>query len=403
MTTILFVHGTGGRKAAYAETFQKMEKSLQSRRPDIDLVPCLWGDSLGAKLNADGASIPDYQESRGKVLTDEEASVRLWENLYRDSFYEMNQLGMRSQPNRIVPGQLLPGQDLKSRVEALKTNSTLQAKLNTLGIGAVFQQACATITGPDSEPFIRLLETASRPLDEDYAVIARAMVAQARMLCKDQGSYPQLLVDPQLRQAAVTAIEQALSRDEASKGVLFNRSKRWLSRLALGFGTHKVQRKRGAIIDGTYPFAGDILVYQGRGKKIREFIRSQIEHERIKPPIVLLAHSLGGIACVDLLIEADDLRDKVAYLITVGSQAPFFYEIGALQSLPYGEPLPDRFPQWLNIYDLRDFLSYVGNCEGIFAGKLMDVQVDNQQPFPEAHGAYWSNPQTWDAIERVLP
>jgi pimeloyl-ACP methyl ester carboxylesterase len=144
------------------------------------------------------------------------------------------------------------------------------------------------------------------------------------------------------------------------------------------------------------------MVYQAKGKTIREFIRSQIEHEQVEPPVILLAHSLGGIACVDLLIE-HDLRAKVACLVTVGSQAPFFYEIDALQTLAYGEPLPEHFPQWLNLYDLRDFLSYVGNCEGIFPGKLTDVQVDNRQPFPEAHGAYWANEQTWNAIEKVLP
>lgn len=156
-------------------------------------------------------------------------------------------------------------------------------------------------------------------------------------------------------------------------------------------------------MDGAYPFAGDILVYQAKGQKIRDFIREQIQNEQVEPPVVVMAHSLGGIACVDLLIE-QDLRDKVACLITVGSQAPFFYEIGALQRLAYGEPLPAHFPKkWLNIYDLRDFLSYVGDRPGIFPGKMTDHLVDNRQPFPEAHSAYWANEQTWDAIEQVLP
>jgi hypothetical protein len=119
--------------------------------------------------------------------------------------------------------------------------------------------------------------------------------------------------------------------------------------------------------------------------------------------VVLLAHSLGGIACVDLLIE-EDLTHKVAGLITVGSQAPFFYEIGALQTLPYGQPLPAHFPaRWLNIYALRDFLSYVGDQPGIFPGRVVDVLVNNQQPFPEAHGAYWANDETWKAIAEFLP
>jgi hypothetical protein len=88
--------------------------------------------------------------------------------------------------------------------------------------------------------------------------------------------------------------------------------------------------------------------------------------------------------------------------VTVGSQAPFLYEIGALPSLEPADPLPDHFPQWLNIYDRRDILSYVG--AGVLgADKVTDVQVDNNQPFPQSHSAYWSNDDVWNAIAQVLP
>jgi len=404
MTTVIFVHGTGGRKEAYAETLQQIEQALQKRRPNAKLVPCLWGDALGAKLNAGGASIPNYKEAQGgHKLTPEEESVRLWEALYKDPFYEMRLFGLRPlQTQRAVPGQFTPSQEFRGRVEALSTATELQSKLNILGIGIVFKQACEVITGADSRPFGRLLETTSSPLDGDYAAIARAIVSVSRLLCKEQEIYPWLLVNDQLRDEAVDAIQKTLTRDETSRGVLLDWTRSQLTGLALGFGTNQIRRKRGAVMDSAYPFAGDIMIYQAKGKEIREFIRSQIENEQVEPPVILLSHSLGGIACVDLLIE-QDLRDKVKCLVTVGSQAPFFYEIDALQTLPYGDPLPDHFPKWLNIYDLRDFLSYVGNCEGIFPGKLTDVQVDNRQPFPEAHGAYWANDQTWNAIEKVLP
>jgi hypothetical protein len=404
MTTVFFIHGTGGRQEAYALTLQQMEKGLQKRRPDVKLVPCLWGDLLGAKLNAGGASIPTYEDSQGgRQPTPEEEIIHLWEALYKDPFYEMRLLGLRPlQSQRAVPGQPTPSQELRTRVEALPADTALQSKLDALGIGSVFKQACEAITGVDSKPFGRLLETASRPLEGDYAAIARAIVSASRILCKEQEIYPRLLVDDDLRDKAVDTIQQALTRDETSRGVLLDWTKKQLAGLAFGIGTNKVRRKRGAIMDATYPFAGDILLYQAKGQTIREFIREQIESEQVESPVVLLAHSLGGIACVDLLIE-QDLREKVKYLITVGSQAPFFYEIGALQTLSYGKPLPEHFPQWLNIYDLRDFLSYVGNCEGIFPGKLTDVKVDNRQPFPEAHGAYWANEQTWDAITKILP
>jgi hypothetical protein len=395
MTSVIFVHGTGGRQNDYAVTFQQIERALIERRPDAKLIPCLWGDSLGARLNADGASIPDYDEAEGgKKLTPEEENIRLWEALYKDPFYEIRLLGLRSlQAQNNIPGRPSPSQELKVRIAALPTDSALQTNLEALGIGTFFLPACEAIAGSESQVFGRLLETAARPLESDYAAIARAIVAMIGFLYEEEWLQSPL-IDKKLRDEAVDIILKVLTDNETSRGVVTD----WIKGQLAGFATNAVMRRRGSITDGAYPFAGDIMVYQAKGKKIRDFIRSQIE--LVEPPVVLLAHSLGGIACVDLLIE-EDLRDRVKLLITAGSQAPFLYEIGALQTLEFGNPLPEHFPKWLNIYDLRDFLSYVG--EGVFPGKLKDVKVDNRQPFPQAHGAYWANAETWDAIAKVLP
>jgi hypothetical protein len=107
---------------------------------------------------------------------------------------------------------------------------------------------------------------------------------------------------------------------------------------------------------------------------------------------------LGGIACVDLLVEQS--LPQVVHLVTVGSQAPFMYEINALCSLEFGQPLPDHFPKWLNIYDLRDFLSYKGSK--IFP-KVKDEEVISKQPFPRSHSADWENDRTWECIMEIIP
>ena len=395
MTSVIFVHGTGGRQQDYAVTFQQIENALLRRRPDAKLIPCLWGEEpfLGAKLNADGASIPNYDESQGgKKPTPEEENIRLWEELYKDPFYEIRLLGLRSlQSQNPIPGRLTPSQEFKGRVANLTQDETLKTKLDALDLGEFFGKACQLIT--ESKLFGRLLETSARPLDGDYAAISRAIVAMSGILYEEREWFSPL-VDEKLRDEAVDAIFQVLSKLETSRGIVGD----WITGQFFSWGTNEIKRKRGAVTDGAYPFAGDIMVYQAKGKKIRDFIRSQIE--QVEPPVVLLAHSLGGIACVDLLIE-EDLRDRVKLLITAGSQAPFLYEIDALQTLDFGKPLPNHFPQWLNIYDLRDFLSYVG--EEVFPAKVVDVKVDNRQPFPAAHGAYWANKETWDAIEKVLP
>ncbi|MEN8219415.1 MAG: hypothetical protein ABFS56_24285 [Pseudomonadota bacterium] len=106
------------------------------------------------------------------------------------------------------------------------------------------------------------------------------------------------------------------------------------------------------------------MFYQSSGKAIRQFIHDKIME--IDGAVVLLAHSLGGIACAELLAEADkSLAEKVKLLVTVGSQTPYLYELDVLQSLRFedispDERLPSHFPAWLNVYDQHDLLSYIG-------------------------------------------
>jgi hypothetical protein len=87
---------------------------------------------------------------------------------------------------------------------------------------------------------------------------------------------------------------------------------------------------------------------------------------------------------------------QVQRLVTVGSQSGFLYEIGALPGLPYGTQLPEHVPAWLNIYDRRDILSYL--AAPVFGERAVDVAVDNGQPFPQSHSAYWTNPAVWREI-----
>ena len=65
------------------------------------------------------------------------------------------------------------------------------------------------------------------------------------------------------------------------------------------------------------------------------------------------------------------------------------------------ERLPPSFPLWLNLYDPNDFLSYVAEPVFQTAG-ICDVRIDSGQPFPEAHGAYWTNDATWRAIRAFV-
>jgi pimeloyl-ACP methyl ester carboxylesterase len=159
------------------------------------------------------------------------------------------------------------------------------------------------------------------------------------------------------------------------------------------------ERNRRDLYDSHATKVTDILHYQVRGHAIRDFIERRITDVSAGDgSITLLCHSLGGIAAVDLLVKKP--IPAVRQLITVGSQAGFLYESNCLWSLEYGQPLPEHFPPWRNIYDPADFLSY--RASDVFAPRASDFIVDNKQPFPQAHTAYWDNPQVIDEIKRRL-
>jgi hypothetical protein len=165
--------------------------------------------------------------------------------------------------------------------------------------------------------------------------------------------------------------------------------------------TPLVRHYRAGLSAGAALPVGDILLYQSRGEEIRQFIREKIE--KAQPPVNIVAHSLGGIACFDLLA----LRNppKVAHLVTAGSQAPLLFELGALFSLkpsPLQQPpydLPNGFPPWLNFYDRDDFLSYLG--ERLFKG-VRDEEFHSGQPFPDSHSAYFGDEEFWKTVATFL-
>ncbi|MEH2173203.1 hypothetical protein [Nostoc sp.] len=391
MTTVIFVHGTGIREREYNETFQVIEQKIHAQRPDIKVAPCLWG-VLGATFNDNRASVPLEDATLALSQGEEDADIVLWGQLYRDPLYELRLLSLKPIESGNPFGEE-PGDVLQSRVASLTPASQLQAKLQEAGIAEVFEPAREAVI--HSEPYERALLTVSESdLSEYYAPIARAVVAQAMFISELQEKFPPILTDAQLRDKVVELLTLALGEAELGLGG-------WLLKplvgLALPMGTNYVKGNRLELTDKISPMPGDILLYQTRGEKIRGFIQEQIA--QAEPPVVLIAHSLGGIACVDLLVQQQ--LSQVELLVTVGSQAPFLYEINALYSLEYGQLLPEHFPQWLNIYDLRDFLSYVGNK--IFPNRVQDVPVDSRQPFPRSHGAYWTNAKTWEAIISRLP
>jgi hypothetical protein len=411
MTTLLFVHGTGVRKTAYDETLAAIRAQVKDW-PGVQLEGCLWGDDHGVRLHAGGASVPTYEATRavdeGAALDPELAR---WTLLYRDSLGELRLLAIAAGPPPAVPVGGEPGQELLDEVDAFDRPGRLAPRLHELLVTAGLREAFDDARGwVIAQAACRdALRGATDPFSEYRYAVARAVVAEAIACRRAAGHDPDVGLDVGLRDELVDEIVAELGHGDRGLAGRLGRHA-WQLAIAVGapavsgLGTFGASFHRGRLTDAAALQIGDILLYQARGEAIRGAIAGAIR--AAAPPVVVVAHSLGGIAAVDLLALDGAARRGVARLVTVGSQAPFLYELGALVSLPYGRGLPPDFPPWLNLYDLNDYLSYVGNARGLFGDRVIDKQIMSGQPFPAAHGAYWKNrdpDQVWDAIRGFLP
>jgi hypothetical protein len=266
----------------------------------------------------------------------------------------------------------------------------LAALVEDAGLGDAFPGAVREVLGAES--CHRALSREHELGDVLITALARAFVAQSLHAADSQYQY-EFPIDGGSRDEIVAALVSALGgTDRGIAAVAFD--------LVMRAGVSRiVDRRRAAWSEAATPAAGDVLHYLTRGAELRKFVADRVVE--VKGPVVILAHSLGGIAALELLIERS--VPNVMQLVTVGSQAPLLYELNALPTLAYGEPLPDRVPDWRNVYDGRDLLAYAGS--GVFAGRVHDHAVNNRTPFPRAHSAYFAknNKRFYSLLDQILP
>ena len=171
--------------------------------------------------------------------------------------------------------------------------------------------------------------------------------------------------------------------------------------------TSYFEYRREALLDsvGTQLLA-DVIGYHRHRASIHAALRAELERASEAAattgsgPLLPVALSLGGIALIDLLADWPDA--PVEACVTVGSQAPLLYTFDALPALPYDEADPPHLAvPWLNVYDSRDFLSFV--AEPLFRRRdglasVVDLRVHSGKDFPRSHSAYWELPAVWEAI-----
>ena len=395
---IIFVHGTGVRQPDYSKSFSAISEQLKKRDSSLRVHECYWGGIHGTTLRAAGASIPPFDTRRAvnADLSDTEFELGLWELLYQDPLLELQILHLHS-GKEALPGGKPPGYKLKEDVKTLAPSVELCRLLEEGRIEEVFDEAREQITS--DHDYQKAVKSAQQPFGDYRTAIARALVAQSVILAQDEYNDPILFLSAELRDQIVQQLVNELGGTE--RGML-DGPKAILMGMVKRPATNMLKHGRiGFTVKISGP-VGDILMYQTRGQSIRNFIREEIGKH--PGPIVLLGHSLGGIACVDLLLEPNP--PKVVLLVTIGSQAPLLYEMNALVGMPYdpNSTLPSTFPQWLNIYDKDDLLSYVGS--NIFPEKVEDFHAGSGKPFPDSHSAYWKDSnvknEVWDKIVKTL-
>jgi hypothetical protein len=168
--------------------------------------------------------------------------------------------------------------------------------------------------------------------------------------------------------------------------------------------TNYFEDRREALMDmlGAQMLA-DVVGYGAHRASIQRILTTELKAAARAArgrPVLPVALSLGGIALVDLLASWPEA--PVEACVTVGSQAPLLYTFDAIPSMPYDEADPPHLPvPWLNIYDTRDFLSFL--AEPLFRrtdglASVVDLRVRSGRDFPTSHSAYWELGSVWDAI-----
>jgi hypothetical protein len=382
--SIVFVHGTGVRLRRFLATYETATSTAAACGMKQTFIPCTWGDPIGIEF--EGKSLPDPPTA--EQIAKQEDEFAHWNWLLDDPLFELSTLTIRDRssedkaPTR--PDEQPAWEKLWNEVEAYQPSEELRLLLERGGLFDLWVSAwSATVLQSDipREAF----EASVHELPEACRALARSIVAQLHTVATSQDRPgPSAMLRTKLVDRMLTDWDQQVL---GLSDFFFNLVKR--------AGTRFVRTRRNAFNEAAAFPIGDVLLYQAHGKAIREFIRGKIETAR--PPVTVVAHSLGGIACVDLLASAEP--PAVDHLITLGSQSPFLYEIGALSCLKPGAGLPKDFPPWLNIFDRNDFLSF-------FAGRLFpevkDHEVLSGQPFPDSHSAYFGNEAVWSAIRTFI-
>jgi len=246
--------------------------------------------------------------------------------------------------------------DLQQRLASgIQPSNTLEKRLKRNDLKDCFAQAVPEVQADPAAQAVMRHPDAAR-------AIARSIAARTLRLALERG-----IPAPGLSEwdAIASETEVLLRQAQLAGGA------DWAKSVLLGWSTSWGERRRAALIADATPIAGDVIIYQAHGDRIRQRIIETVSNT--PEPVAVLAHSLGGVATTEALCESPATRQRVKKLVTAGSQPGFFYEIDGLRSLPFGKPLPDDFPDWLNSLnaDIQQLAERAGVAHDVLHDFLM--------------------------------
>jgi len=173
------------------------------------------------------------------------------------------------------------------------------------------------------------------------------------------------------------------------------------------------QAVRGALATATALSLGDIVAYRDtdNGAAIRERVIERAQKGGIDTtrPIIVLAHSLGGLVVLDML-QKGDLKAK--RLVTFGSQPAMFHVLKQLPTLtPYAPGSSTRVSPnigaWINLWHPMDVLGFVASPVFALADGTAPTDIQIDTPLSTIvgdrfwmHSAYWDNDELVNAVAK---
>lgn len=412
--TLFFVHGTGGRDVSgtVAEIRRGVGKVLKWEPEQV--MPIEWGKKVGPEeRDIRDALPPGYTrgirsvDMGGDGSTGRDGDVALWEVLLADPTAELKTLSLQD------PAAITADDDGIPDPTASPLGQSLEESLRSLEVADVILEVAGVSRGQLSDAGVTLADsgmvadvaariafTGNSELAEPVSRSVVAFVLQSAA----SGPNPDTnaLFDAVARDALVDAVTQSLAPDGARARGITDAAKGFMVDLAIRMAV----KNRATFMGSLSNFLRDVAFYIQRGDQVRDYIAEVLRQHPVEGPVILLGHSLGGIACVDLLADPTAMGGpnplRVDLLVTVGSQAPYLYQLDALYSLrPEGKSVP--FQPWLNVYDEEDLLSFCAQrVFNIPGARIFDEPVDTRVPFPMSHSAYWNVDSLWKLLEQRL-